>query len=129
MEALAATTEQLFVSSCRFRCDKPVPVNDTSLAINLYRIVQEAITNAIRHGKAKNIRIELVSNTYESILTVQSDGVDFPDVQDRNKGMGLKIMDYRAGIIDGSLNISKGADGGTIVTCLFPNRNANQNGG
>ena len=129
LEALAVTTEQLFGSSCKFRCDKPVPINDTSLAINLYRIAQEAITNAIRHGKAKNILVELVSNTYGSILTVKSDGLDFPEVQAKNKGMGLKIMDYRAGIIDGSLNIRKGADGGTIVACVFPNRNANHNGG
>ena len=129
LEALAATTEQLFGLSCTFGRGTVVPINDTSLAINLYRIAQEAITNAIRHGKAKNIRIELVSNPLESVLTVKSDGLDFPDIPDTNKGMGLRIMDYRAEIIGGSLSIRKGADGGAIVACVFPNRGAHHDGG
>ena len=126
---MKATTEHLFGLSCTLRCDRLVPIDDTSVAINLYRIAQEAITNAIRHGKAKNILVELGSSGDCSTLTVESDGLDFPEVRTKSKGMGLKIMDYRAEIIGGTLNIRKGVDGGTVVTCVFPNKNVNNNAG
>ncbi len=122
LEELAATTGSLFNISCTFRCDKFVAPNGISVAINLYRIAQEALTNAIRHGKAKNIHIELASNRDRSMLTVKNDGLDFPEVLDKNKGIGLKIMEYRADMIDGSLNIHRGLSGGTIVTCAFPRK-------
>jgi PAS domain S-box-containing protein len=122
LEELVATTGSLFNISCTFRCNKFVAPNDISVAINLYRIVQEAITNAIRHGKAKNIHIELTSNGNRSMLTVKNDGLDFPEVLDRNKGIGLKIMEYRADMINGALKINRGLSGGTIVTCAFPKK-------
>ncbi len=129
LEELTATTEDLFGLSCTLRYDRLVAVNDTSVAINLYRIAQEAITNAIRHGKAGNILVELSSSGSSLKLTVENDGLDFPEVPGESKGMGLKIMDYRAEMIGGSLNIRKGDNGGTVVACVFPNRNTETNTG
>ncbi len=54
-----------------------------------------------------------------AMLTVKNDGLDFPEVLDKNRGIGLKIMEYRADMINGSLNIHRGLSGGTIVTCAF----------
>ena len=122
LQELAANTEQLFNVSCTLNCEKVVPINDVSVAINLYRIVQEAITNAIKHGKAKNITIELTGKDGCLRLKVENDGLDFPAAQNWGKGMGLKIMRYRAEIIDGSLDIGKGTDGGTIITCVLANK-------
>ncbi len=126
LEELTATTEHLFGLSCSLRCDRLVPINDISVAINLYRIAQEAITNAIKHGRAKNILVELSSSGDCSKLTVENDGLDFSQARDRNEGMGLKIMNYRAEMIDATLNICTGANGGTIVTCVFPNTKHSQ---
>ncbi len=119
LEELASTTEHLFGVSCVFQCDKPALVNDTSVAINLFRIAQEAVTNAVKHGKAKNIEIRLTLNDDRSILSVQSDGLDFPENIDHTKGIGLKIMQHRAEIINGTLSIGKAHRGGTILTCIF----------
>jgi signal transduction histidine kinase len=52
-------------------------------------------------------------------LTIENDGVDFPGLQVGSKGMGLKIMRYRAEMIGGSLDVQRGTDGGTIVRCVF----------
>ncbi len=122
LQELAANTEQLFNISCTLKCEEVIMINDVSVAINLYRIAQEAITNAIKHGKAKNIKTELTVKDSCLTLMVKSDGLDFPTRQIQTKGMGLKIMRYRAEVIKGSVDVGKGTDGGTIVTCVFPNK-------
>jgi PAS domain S-box-containing protein len=127
LEELAASMEQLFGVRCTFECDKPVEVDDTEMAVHLYRIAQEAVTNAIKHGRAKNIRIGLAYGRNKSVMTVKSDGLDFPEeFEARGTGMGLQIMDHRADIIGGSLDIGRGAKGGTIVTCGFPGKKRSQ---
>lgn len=120
LEELATTTQARFGLSCALKTDKHVTFEDASVAVNLYRIAQEAITNAIRHGKVKNILIELVLDKDHVILTVKSDGLPFPTVNDNHKGMGLKIMNYRAEVIDGVFEIVTGAKGGTVVICTVP---------
>ena len=124
LQELADNTECLFNISCTMKCEEVIQIDDISKAINLYRIAQEAITNAVKHGKTKNIKIELASEDNNSTLIVENDGLDFPMGQVQSKGMGLKIMQYRAEIINGSLDIRKGTDGGTIVTCVFSNKNS-----
>jgi signal transduction histidine kinase len=90
------------------------------MATHLYRITQEAITNAVKHGKTKNIHIELSQKRNKSALKIENDGLDFPEeFEARGTGMGLQIMDHRADIIGASLDIYKAGEGGTIVTCSF----------
>lgn len=120
LDKLVTGTQHLFETSCRLKYESVPAIKDASVVANLYRIAQEAISNAIRHGKAEHILIRLASNGNQSTLTVESDGLDFPEGQNINKGMGLKIMSYRAEVIDGSFKIRRGHHGGTIVTCVFP---------
>ena len=123
LEELAATTENLFSINCSFKYDKPIQIDDTEVATHLYRITQEAITNAIKHGKTKNIHIELEQKRDKSVIKIENDGLDFPEeFAARNTGMGLQIMDHRADIIGASVDIHKAAKGGTIVTCSFSNK-------
>jgi len=128
LQELATSTEHLFRVHCTFKCDKPIPIDDAEVVVHLYRITQEAVNNAIKHGRAKNIQIGLSYGKKESVLTVKSDGVDFPkEFEKRGTGMGLQIMDHRVDIIGGSLNIHSAPKGGTIVTCTFPNKNTHNN--
>ncbi|MHC4646931.1 MAG: PAS domain-containing protein [Planctomycetota bacterium] len=122
LREMAANTARLFGISCTFDCDRLVPVGDSEVAANLYRIAQEAVTNAIRHGEAKNVCIHLTSCRDSSVLTVENDGLDFPVEKADNKGMGLHIMKHRVEMIDGALEIDRRADGGAVVTCTFPNK-------
>jgi two-component system CheB/CheR fusion protein len=122
MRELTVNTEQFFGVSCRLTCNEAVSTKDASVAMNLYRIAQEAITNAVRHGKAKNIKIGLTSEDGWLAMTVENDGLDFAVGPSRGEGMGLRIMRHRAEVINGSLDIRKGANGGTIVTCVLSKR-------
>jgi signal transduction histidine kinase len=119
---LASSTEHLFGLRCSFKCENAVLLSDNSAAVHLYRIAQEAITNAIKHGKAKNIQIRLTFGATESVLIVKSDGIGFQEEMNNNTGMGLQIMNYRAAMIGGSLEVHKRGEKGTILMCVFPNK-------
>lgn len=121
LRTLASNIEKMLGVRCRFKCDKSVSVKNLVEAKQIYRIVQEAITNAIKHGKAKTINIKLCLTKSGTVLSVKNDGLDFPKLSPRKKGLGLKIMKYRTDLIGGSLDIRKGDKGGTVVICIFPN--------
>jgi signal transduction histidine kinase len=119
---LAATTEKMFSIRCVLKCDEPVPIEDAEVAAHLYRITQEAITNAIKHGKAQSVQVELACRGDMNVLTIENDGLDFPEeLGTRGTGMGLHIMNHRADMIGASLDIRKAAGDGTIVSCSFRN--------
>jgi len=121
LQELAANVEDMFNISCIFKCEKPVLIKDHFAALNLYRIAEEAVDNAIKHGKAKHVLIGLSEANHRTTLTVKDDGVGLPEALEKNKGMGLNIMDYRARMVGGSFDVRRDAGGGTIVTCSFPN--------
>jgi signal transduction histidine kinase len=121
LKTLAASTEENMAVTCRFQYDKSVSVKNLVEAKQIYRIVQEAITNAVRHGKADNININLYLTKKGTVLAIENDGLGFPKLSPSRKGFGLKIMQYRTDLIGGSLDIRKGNKGGTVVTCIFPN--------
>jgi signal transduction histidine kinase len=108
-----------FKVACRFECWEPVTVESGEVATHLYRIAQEAMHNAIRHGKARNIVILLGLEGGRQVLMVSDDGTGLPGEARILQGMGLRNMKYRASMIGGSLNIENG-ERGAIVTCTFP---------
>jgi PAS domain S-box-containing protein len=117
---LATNTEQMLRISCVFECDPPVLVPDHGLATHIYRIAQEAISNAVRHGKARHIVLQLSSVESRTSLIVKDDGSGVPAsaLAGGGRGMGLRIMQYRAGMIGGSLLVQPDPAGGTLVTCI-----------
>jgi signal transduction histidine kinase len=121
LEEYAATTSELFKVQCRFECDSPVLIHDTATAGHLYRIAQEAVGNAIKHGKARNILIRLEFNEDSTLLSVQDDGAGLPEPLPKNRGMGLRIMAHRSAMIGGSFNARPEPAGGTRVTCELNN--------
>jgi signal transduction histidine kinase len=93
-----------------------------SLATHLYRIAQEAVNNAIRHGKAQNISIRLAGRNGAGSLTIQDDGEGFTKTENSQPGVGLSIMNYRADMVGGSLKVQANEGQGITVTCMFPIR-------
>ena len=91
---------------------------DEQAAIHLYRIAQEAINNATRHGKARNILVFLEAADHSISLRVLDDGVGVSE--SRSEGMGLRIMRYRAQCIGGSCEVHAGPTKGTTVYCRVP---------
>ena len=115
---LASNTKEMFGVSCQFFCLKPVHVEDLTTATHLYRIAQEAVSNAIKHGKAREIQIVLSSEDGVLTLAIQDDGIGIQSAAGKKKGMGLQVMKYRAGIIGGSIDVRK-SEHGTRVTCML----------
>ena len=120
LQMWAAEVEDIFGVSCRFRCENPVLIHDDTMATHLYHIAQEAVNNALKHGKPGKITIELTAANGRGSLVVRDDGKGFPEVSAGSSGMGLHIMNYRAGMIGGVLEIHPDPDKGTVVTCIFP---------
>lgn len=117
LQELAAYTEKMFRVDCHFQCAAPVLIHDHDRATHLYRIAQEAISNAIRHGKSKHITISLTQTRGQVRLTVKDDGTGLPPNLSAAHGMGLRIMRYRAAMINGSMDLENQPGGGASVTC------------
>lgn len=121
LRQLASTTESLYKVRCRVENGIPVFVQDNHrIATELYRIAQEAVTNALKHAKAREIVIRLGAEAGTTTLTVADDGIGIPkQALDDRGGMGLRIMRYRAMSIGANLSIERGARAGTQVTCTL----------
>jgi two-component system, LuxR family, sensor kinase FixL len=119
LHELAATTQKVFGIACAFERVRPVRVADHIAATHLYRIAQEAINNAIKHGRASRITIALDASDAIATLRIRDNGSGFSAQPATADGMGLRIMKYRAGMFGGALEV-RGIDGdGTEVVCTF----------
>jgi two-component system sensor kinase FixL len=107
LSELASNTEQLFGIRRVFEASSPVMIEDAAAATHLYRIAQEAISNAIKHGKSSEITISLKAEHNRITLAIKDDGAGFSQPGKRPRGMGLRIMKYRAGVIGGSLEVRR----------------------
>ncbi|MBI5408784.1 MAG: HAMP domain-containing protein [Nitrospirae bacterium] len=126
MVELASNSERLFGIPCDLRCNnKFVVLYNEAALIHLYRIAQEAITNAARHSKARHIEIRLSKENNEITMTIKDDGRGFT-VPNQVNSMGLEIMKFRASIINASLDIRSDLNKGTLVTCIFFDKRENE---
>lgn len=119
LRRLAQKGEHLFGITCTFEELGGGLVYNAQAATNLYRIAQEALSNAVRHGKASRVAITLAGGEDQVRLRVEDNGSGIPAVLPAQRGMGLRIMHYRAELIGASLEVRPGARGGTVVTCTL----------
>ncbi len=117
LEEFAANASDLYDVNCSFRTEGDPPDIPESTAAHLFRIAQEAVSNAVRHADADRIRIVLRARKDGAELTITNNGAPPPPRPDWRKGLGLRIMEYRASMIGGTLRIKPGADGGAVVSC------------
>jgi PAS domain S-box-containing protein len=123
LEELATGATELFKVDCCFRCPQPALMEDYAAATHLYRIAQEAVANAIKHGRAHQIEILLSSTSGRMVLTVRDDGKGVPSMEilvRQQKGIGLRIMRYRAGKIGADLEFQRNDSGGIDLICSMP---------
>jgi PAS domain S-box-containing protein len=122
LDRWAGEVSDLFHVACRFECGIPVLIHDGTLAEHLYHLAQEAVNNAVKHGRPRNVRIGLTSSNGYGALSIEDDGIGFETTAGAHSGLGLRIMQYRAKIIGGSLEVESHPGIGTMVTCTFPMR-------
>ncbi len=120
LEELAANASELFKLNCRFVSRQPPPHVENEIALHLYYIALEAVANAAKHGKAREITISLEPAKDGYMLGVQDDGTGFITGGAPASGMGIRIMQSRARVIGTTLSLESRPSGGTHVVCLFP---------
>ncbi|MEQ1842526.1 MAG: ATP-binding protein, partial [Verrucomicrobiales bacterium] len=117
LRRLAESTADSYRVSCLFECPVPVSIDTPATANELYRIAQEAIHNALHHGRVKRIIVRLGETGGTISLAIIDDGCGLPTTVGKGPGMGLRVMRYRADLIGGQLGISSSEHGGTEVVC------------
>jgi two-component system sensor kinase FixL len=119
LEDLALRVRQNAGISCVFQSPRPLLVKDSLTATNLFHIVQEAVNNALRHGRARRVDIQIHLQPEALVLSVCDDGVGFSPGSHNGDGVGLRLMRYRAGLIGGLLQIHPGKEHGTRIICTL----------
>ena len=121
LNELATGTATIFHVNCRFVCDSPVLVRDNRAATQLYRIAQEAVSNAVRHSHAVHIVVTLDEIDGKVYLRIHDNGIGIHDHSPgRGTGLGLLTMTHRARMLGGTLTVGPGSFGGTLVECIVP---------
>lgn len=108
-------------TACGCDLDPDIRVDDPEKVTHIYRIAQEAANNALRHGKPKNITIRLKRlGSKECVLRIENDGFGLSKKKKNGEGIGIRVMDYRANLIGGTLKVESRPRGGVSVVCQFP---------
>jgi len=118
LRELLAHAEVIFHVQCHFEQHGDATGIPLAASAHLYRIAQEAISNAVRHGAAKQIRLELDASD-EMLMKIMDDGAGVETTPARGNGLGLRIMQYRAQMIGATIQVNRRPEGGTIVTCRY----------
>jgi len=125
LELLAANVTRQTGISCRFKSGGCSDVQDDAVAIQLYRIAQEGIANAVKHAESRHIVVALKAEGNHVFLEVRDDGNGIRFSSGEFSGRGLRTMKSRARAIGGLLEVGPMADGGTLVNCVFPRETGN----
>ncbi len=122
LQELAVNSSRFFDLECRFECPQPILLEDNATGAHLFRIAQEALSNAVRHGSATEITITLVTENDQLTLAIRDNGVGLCPAAMDTSGMGLHIMHYRSRMIGAALRVERHPEGGTLVHCTLPQR-------
>lgn len=120
LEALARRVSRQSGIGIELRHENPILISDIETATHVYRIVQEAINNSIKHAQASRITLILEADEDEAVIEVRDDGSGLPEDLHTRQGLGMRTMFHRCQLFGGSLDIYTHDDGGTRVRCCFP---------
>jgi signal transduction histidine kinase len=119
---LAERTQHQGKVACTFDCPEPVRLADNLAATHLFLIAREAVHNAVKHARARHLRIRLEEN-HHLLLQVQDDGIGIGAPQTEKAGLGMHIMQNRAAIIGARLTVEAAQPNGTLMTCTWARTN------
>ncbi len=120
LEELTASATRLLGIRCVYESAGVPVIRDNGVAMHLYRIAQEAINNATKHGRATNVLVSLIEDGKATTLRIADDGAGISKSSTGNDGMGLGLMYYRAHLVGGELRIEEPPSGGTVISCGVP---------
>ena len=120
LKSIAVQAERLSDFTCKVEVDIPEGLIASSDALHLYRIAQEAVTNAVKHSQATRVELQAKVIADRLQLRVRDNGVGIPDQLDSGVRMGLRNMHTRAALLDATLDIQRLSEGGAEIVCSVP---------
>jgi signal transduction histidine kinase len=120
LHRLAQRVRSVFDVECRVELNGDLPSLPAAAPAHLFKIAQEALTNGIKHAKARHLSIRVRHEGPNVVLSIWNDGLPFPKESAKKGRMGMRIMHYRAHVVGGSLEVKSGEQGGTVVSCSVP---------
>ncbi len=120
LKGLAADVEKMFGIPCALEIKGEIPALPNHSIQQFYKIAQEAISNAVKHGQAARVWISVNRGEHKLALTIKNDGLPFSLPEEKKSRMGLRIMNYRANTIGATFEIKPNHKNGTICTCTLP---------
>jgi signal transduction histidine kinase len=119
LQGLVLATKSLTNINVIFETDENVIIKDPEVSMHLYRIAQEALSNAMRHANASHVVMRLTREDHRLMVCVEDDGCG-SGISRRPDGMGWRTMRYRANLIGAKFDVASRPAGGTVVRCLLP---------
>ena len=116
LQHLAENVSERFRIKCVIDGDESIRIHDRTIANQIYRIAQEAVTNSIKHGAARQVDIRLVKDGPDLCLTIVDDGIGFPDPPLKSEGLGLRLMQHGAAMTGATFDVRRNGKRGTIAT-------------
>jgi signal transduction histidine kinase len=120
LQELVSTTNRLRQVPVMLEVHGDVKIGDPQVGMHLYRIAQEALSNAVRHAEAHRVDIELTRETKGVTMIIADNGRGFRALHSSSPGMGLRTMRYRARLIDAEFSVDTQPAGGTLIRCCVP---------
>jgi signal transduction histidine kinase len=119
LKGLATNVKKLFDLTCSVSVKGNPPSLPHNATVQFYKIAQEAVSNAIKHGKATEVQIDLLCESDQLVMTIKNDGLPFVHPSGKSSRMGLRIMSYRANTIGAELEIKPQGKSGAVVSCTL----------
>ena len=122
LQLLAETVRTNFRTPCLCEVDASIVIQNNDIEAHLFRVAQEAVNNALRHGKPSQVKLSLQHvSQRECELRIEDDGAGLKKSKNgQQNGIGVRVMDYRANLIGARLTIKAKPRRGVIVSCRFP---------
>ncbi len=122
IERMMKNAEKLFNITCRLDAPDNLHFEDSTNLTHLYRIVQEATSNAVKHGNASRVDISIRADDERMVIKIEDTGTGFPDNWEEERGLGVRIMQFRARLIGANLEITSSDQlgGAAIIVTLYP---------
>jgi len=122
LERMMKNAEKLFNITCRFDAPDNIYFEDSTNLTHLYRIVQEATSNAVKHGNATEIDISIKNDNERLVIKIEDNGTGFSDDWEKDRGLGVRIMQFRSRLIGANLEIedSEKLGGAAINVTMYP---------
>jgi signal transduction histidine kinase len=119
LRGLVTTTGALRHAAIKFECHGEIEIRDPDVATHLYRIAQEALSNAMRHANAQHVAVSVIREVDCLRIVISDDGCGSA-TQPRSEGMGWRTMRYRATLVGAVIKVETSPSGGTTVRCTMP---------